>query len=127
MSFCEVSDCAAGPIEAPALGAAIAFHGVLAGEFRLAISQSAAAKLSADFLAAEVQEWNAEQMQSVVAEFANVACGAVLSTVAPDADIHFSVPQILTEPLDHSRFTYHFSTTGETAEIAAGLSLSPAK
>jgi len=124
MSFCELSDCDSGPIESPSLGAVIAFRGVLAGEFRLAISQCTAARLGADFLAAEGQEGTVDQTRSVVAEFANVVCGAVLSTLAPDADIHFSIPQLLDE-IDRSQLTYHFSSTGEAPDIAVGLSLSP--
>lgn len=125
MSFCEVSDCGARPIETPALGASLSFRGALSGEFRFAISERTAARLSLDFLAAEGSECSVEQKQCIVAEFANVACGAVLSAVAPGADIHFSVPQPLRPPLDTSQLTYHFSTGGDTSDVAIGIILSP--
>ncbi|MDE3197755.1 MAG: hypothetical protein KGN84_15510 [Acidobacteriota bacterium] len=122
MSFCELSHCVCGPVKIPALSASILFWGALAGEFRLTVSQHTAERLSADFLAAEAAEIDGDP-ECFVAEFANVACGAVLSVVAPGADIHFSVPVRNREP-EACQVTYYFSSSGEEADMAVGLSLS---
>lgn len=79
----------------PAPGAyrvAVAFTGPVQGEFHLSVARSLARRMTADFLADEVDDLDPQQVEAAIRELANVACCATMAAWKPDANFQFTVP-----------------------------------
>jgi hypothetical protein len=105
----------------PAIGARVTFSGAVAGEFRVAASAQLAARLAADFLAAEVSDITGEQSISLVLEFANVVCGATLGEWMPEAAFNYSVPSSLTADEVRQQWPQRFLLSEDQPELGVNL------
>jgi hypothetical protein len=117
MYFSEAEYCGAGSIETSVLETEIRFTGDLTGEFRVAVSETLAGQMTADFLAIEPKESSREQVEAVVGEFANIACGATMSAWMPSARFHYSVPAPLRHTSRAADIAHCFSISGEAADL----------
>lgn len=104
-----------------ALGTAVGFSGEVSGEFRVTVSERLAGGMAADFLALEPGEASSEEVEAIVKEFANVACGATLYAWKPGANFHFSVPGPLERDSAAGNFPYCFSVLGDGADLAIDI------
>jgi hypothetical protein len=123
MYFCEALFCGKGVLTPEAVGAAVTFNGSLRGEFRIAVSDVLAARMTIDFLALDDGGAFASQIEATVRELANIACGAALSAWAPAANLHFSVPEGFSCGPAGAEFPCCFAVPGERAEIGIEIRL----
>ena len=75
--------------------ARVRFHGEPSGVLSLRLDFPVARAIAADFLAEEEPELNTKQVEEVVAELANMVCGAVLSRVESAATFRLDPPAIV--------------------------------
>jgi CheY-specific phosphatase CheX len=73
----------------------VVFHGEPSGVLSLRTDYPVARAIAADFLAEEGPELSARQVEEVVAELANMICGAVLSRVESAAAFRLDPPAIV--------------------------------
>jgi len=107
-----------------ALGTTVGFFGETEGEFRVTVSERLACDMAADFLALEPGETSPEQVEAIVREFANVACGATLGAWKPGASFHCAIPGPLERDSAPGEFPYCFCVSGDGADLAgAGADL----
>jgi len=125
MYFCEAIWAGPGPIPAPAIGAVIAFSGTRSGELRILATTRLATQLAADFLGEELSEITGSQAQSIVHEFANVACGAALNAWMPDGNFTLSVPESLVPANFKEEWPHRFSISRGREELAVEFELIP--
>jgi hypothetical protein len=121
MYFSETAYRGSARIEAAMLGTAVSFSGEVVGEFRVAVSASLAGRMAEDFLALEPGEASPEQMEAIVMEFANVACGATMSAWRPEANLHYSVPGPLSREGHVSECPYCFSVSGDSPDMGIDI------
>ena len=117
MYFCEPEYMGRGQFNGPAIGARLAFSGDLSGEFRVIVAESAALRLTADFLGAGPQEITSGEARLAVRELANVACGAAMNTWMPDATLDFSVPDELPAAELAGEWAHGFSLSDGALEL----------
>jgi hypothetical protein len=117
MYFSDAAYCGAGSIETSVLETAIRFTGDLNGEFRVAVSEILAGQMTADFLAIDAEETSRDQIEAVVGEFANIACGATMSAWRPTASFHYSVPDPLRHTSRAAEIAHCFSISGEDVDL----------
>jgi hypothetical protein len=125
MYFCDAVFSGASPLSLPAVGAGVAFSGAMAGEFRVAISVSLAARVATDFLALDAEAVTFQQIDATLREFANIACGAALNAWLPSGDFHFEIPHTLEAEVTAMPFPLSFSLSGDTPEIGVEIAIEP--
>ncbi len=69
------------------------FSGAANGKFFVVVSEDLARRMTADFLALDAASFARPDPGMVNVEFANVACGAILSAWMPAGDFIFSIPR----------------------------------
>lgn len=95
----------------------IRFGGDRKGRFRVAVSPQLAARMAADFLALEPEQCTPEQIEAIVCEFSNIACGTSMCVWMPGADFHYSVPEPLRHNPEASEFAHCFTVCGEEGRL----------
>jgi hypothetical protein len=112
------------PCEGDALAVSVNFSGTRRGWLHIAVDPILARKMTADFLALEIEAVEQDQVKATVSEFANVACGALLAAWMPNDDFHFSVPCPVParEPVWHS---CSFSVSAAEPELGFTLTIEP--
>jgi hypothetical protein len=115
--FCGDTSCSS-----DALAVAVNFSGTSSGSLRIAVDRVLARRMTADFLAMEIEAVEEDQMGATVSEFANVACGALLAEWMPNDNFHFSVPHALAnwEPVPDS---CSFTVLAGRPELAVSLAI----
>jgi len=121
MYFSEAAYLGRAELGGAAFGTSVGFSGDVSGEFRVTVSESLASGMAADFLALEPGETSPEQVEAIVKEFANVACGATLGAWRPGGNFHCSVPGPLERDSDAGEFPYCFSVSGNGADLAIDI------
>lgn len=85
------------PLEEPAVGVRVSFHGNPSGTLGLRLTGGAARAMAGNFLGAEDEQAVTEaQIGEVVRELANMICGAVLSQVESGSTFDIHSPELLT-------------------------------
>jgi CheY-specific phosphatase CheX len=80
----------------PYVGARIAFCGEPPGAFAVSLPEPAARTIAANFLGAEAEsELPLSCVREVVAELANMICGAVLSRLETESRFELDAPEVL--------------------------------
>ena len=123
MYYCQASCAGSGPLPSPAIGSRVTISGERRGEFTVAATLGLAARLAADFVAADVADMTPAQSTEVVHELANVACGATLGALAPRANVTFSIPASLDEDEVRREWMDRFRIDGPDAELALNVVL----
>lgn len=122
MYFCEADYLGPALMDTACLGAVLAFSGDLSGEFKVAVSENLATRMATDFLALPY-ECLPEQIEAIVREFGNIACGASMSAWKPHASFHYSVPGPLSRRAAGVAFAHCFSVSGLGADLAVEISV----
>lgn len=123
MYFREPFYCGSGCVKEPLVGTSIAFSGAVEGVFRMFVSRGLAAQLAVDFLADDRPDPGGRQVEAMVMELANIACGAAIGAWMPAFDVHFSVPKMLASGSDRVESSHCFSVDGENPGIAIDIAL----
>jgi CheY-specific phosphatase CheX len=74
--------------------ARIGFEGSHRGEMLLAVSNEAADPIAASFLGLDPSELTEAERGQVIAELANILCGAMLSQLWPESTLALSSPEL---------------------------------
>jgi len=77
------------------LSAELTFEGAPSGSLTLAVSESAARQIAADFLGEDEGGVSDRKVQEVVCELANMICGSVLSRVESETTFRLAAPRLL--------------------------------
>ncbi len=72
----------------------LSFDGEPSGSLTLRVTREAARSISADFLGAEEEDLNEQQVGEVVCELANMICGSVLSRVESAVTFRLAQPEL---------------------------------
>ena len=102
----------------------VEFHGEEEGALRMALCESTAISVAANFFGESEGSVSKEQVEAVTAELTNVVCGSMLSLVAPDGSFYLSTPHVqesnglATLPVEH-RFR------SDAGSISVSLDLRP--
>jgi CheY-specific phosphatase CheX len=95
MFFIEAGDGGPASDAAPGMLVKVAFDGDPPGVFRMSLARAAAAHIAADFLGEDADSLNANQIDEVAKELANMICGAVLSRIESRATFRLSAPALV--------------------------------
>jgi hypothetical protein len=79
--------------------AELLFHGRPSGSFEVDVTPEACQSLAAGFLGVEEAEVSPKQLDQVLAEFANMACGSALSSLARVEYFHLDPSRV--EPVEN--------------------------
>ena len=123
MYFCEANYRGPAVLDSPAFATSLDFSGGLTGEFHVAVSESMAARMATDFLALAPGECSTEQIEAIVKEFGNVACGASMSAWRPHASFRYAVPRPLSQCAPGAMFDHCFSISGFGTDLAVQIRL----
>ncbi len=77
------------------IAARVTFHGEPSGSLSLRLGRRVARGIAADFLGEEEPEIGEQQVEEVIAELANMVCGAVLSHVESAVLFHLDQPLVV--------------------------------
>ncbi len=123
MFFCRPVHRGPGRVETSAAGSILEFSGAANGKFFVVVSEDLARRITADFLALDAAEVSRDRIQGMVNEFANVACGAIMSAWMPAGDFHFSIPRGLHPDGRPTKFEHCFSVLEEGIEFGIEIAL----
>ncbi|HTA41666.1 MAG TPA: chemotaxis protein CheX [Bryobacteraceae bacterium] len=123
MYFCEAECLGLGRIDALAIASQVTFSGDLSGRFVTGATEGLAARLAADFVAADIADVTASQATEIIHEFTNVACAAALAEWLPHAKLNFSLPSSVSETEVPEQWSFRFGIDGAEPELAVSLIL----
>jgi CheY-specific phosphatase CheX len=83
------------PYGEPEIAVSVIFHGEPSGRLSLCLGRRIARAIAADFLGEEEPELGNRQVEEVIAELANMVCGAVLSSVESAATFRLDTPVLI--------------------------------
>jgi CheY-specific phosphatase CheX len=121
----EECDPGAGP-QAPGLLARVDFTGAPSGQLMLRASLSSARSLAADFLGKEDDAIGNSQAADVLAELANIVCGAVLTRAEGVCTFCLSSPRVLSLEENSSHVEFPVAgAAGQQCEYVVDLPNGP--
>lgn len=120
MYFCEADCLDPGPI-AFEIASQVTFSGDVCGTFVTGSTQRLAARLAADFIAADIADVTVAQAAEIILEFTNVACAAALSKWLPHARLNFSLPSSVNRSEAPEQWSFRFGIDGNEPELAVTL------
>ena len=83
------------PFGGTEIAARVEFHGEPSGCLLLRLGRDMARTIAADFLGEEEPELEERHVEEVIAELANMVCGAVLSSVESAVTFHLDTPVVI--------------------------------
>jgi hypothetical protein len=123
MYFCQAECLGPGHIDTLAIAAQVTFSGDLSGRFVAGATGVLAARLAADFVAADIADVTPSQATEIIHEFTNVACAAALGEWMPHAKLAFSLPSGVSESEVPELWSFRFAIDGADSELAVSLIL----
>lgn len=123
MYFCEAECLGPGRIESLAIAAKVTFSGDFSGRFMIGATARLAARLAADFVAADIADVTRSQATEIIHEFANVSCAAALSEWRPHAKLAFSLPFDVSVSEVPEQWSFRLAVDGAEPELAVSLIL----
>lgn len=123
MYFCQADTAGPGFLGQPAIVSQVGISGDLSGRFIVGASAALAARLAADFVAADVFEITDSQAAEIISEFTNVACAAAMAEWVPGMRVVFSVPRIVSGAEACGEWPWRFRIDGPNADLAVNIAL----
>lgn len=121
MYFCEAEHLGPGGMESLAVTSQVTFSGDVSGRFITGATEGLAARLAADFVAADIADVTAAQAAEIIHEFTNVACAAALSEWIPHARLDFSLPSSVSVSEAPEQWAFRFAIDSPEPQLAVSL------